>query len=504
VDAPGLRYGSSAARWVLLATVLGSGMAFLDATVVVVALPAIGAELEAGLGALQWTVNAYTLTLAALILIGGSLGDRYGRRRVFLVGVGWFTVASAICALAPTAETLVAARALQGIGGALLTPGSLAILQSSFAPEHRARAIGAWSGLGGIAGAAGPFVGGWLVDVGSWRWVFALNVPLAAVVWFAARHVPETRDPEPPERLDLLGAVLGVVALGTVTYALVAWSETGGSPLLVLAVAVGIAAGAGFVVDQRRSRAAMVPPAAVADRVFVATNVVTVLVYAALGGVFFVLILQLQVVAGFSAVAAGTSLLPVTVVMLLLSGRAGALGARIGPRLPMTAGPLLAAVGVLGLVRVGPDASWLLDVAPPVTVLGLGLALTVAPLTATVLGAVEDRYAGVASGVNNAVARTGQLLAVAAIPLVVGLSGEDYADPAQMGPAFRSAVLICVGLLAAGGLVAAVTVPGRPRETEIPEAERAAAEHQCALAGTPMQPPHAGEPERPAPTHEPT
>jgi MFS family permease len=262
-----------------------------------------------------------------------------------------------------------------------------------------------------------------------------------------------------------------------------------------------VLAAAAFVVDQRRSPAAMVPPSAVADRVFVATNVVTVLVYAALGGIFFLLVLHLQVVAGFSAIAAGTALLPVTVVMLLLSGRAGALAGRIGPRLPMAAGPLLAAVGVLGMLRVGTDASWLVDVAPPVTVLGLGLALTVAPLTATVLGAVEDRYAGVASGVNNAVARTGQLLAVAALPLVVGLSGSDYADPAQMAPAFRTSMVICAALLAAGGLVAAATVPGRPLRPARPAEERAATDHQCALTGTPMQPPHAGEaePTRPGP-----
>ncbi len=483
-----LRYGTARGRWVLLATVLGSGMAFLDATVVTVALPTIGAELDADLAALQWTVNAYTLTLAALILLGGSLGDRYGRQRVFTVGVVWFAAASLLCALAPGVATLVTARALQGVGGALLTPGALAILQATFAPEDRARAIGAWSGLGGLAGAVGPFLGGWLVQVGSWRLAFALNVPVALAVLWAARHVPETRDPRAAPRLDLAGAVLGAVALGGVTYALVGWSEQPGSPVVLGVAAVGVLAGVAFVVDQRRSSHPMVPPGLGRNRVFVATNVVTLAMYAALGGVFFLLVIQLQVVAGYGPIAAGTALLPVTAVMLVLSARAGAVAARIGPRLPMTVGPLVAAAGIAWASRIGEGADYLTDVVPPVTLFGLGLATTVAPLTATALGAVDDRMTGVASGVNNAVARTGGLLAVAALPLVVGLTGQGYADPAQLGPAYRSGMLLSAGLLALGGVLSALTVPGRRPEPPAHTVHREECARQCALAGTPMVP----------------
>ena len=481
-----VRYGDPSGRWILLATVLGSGLAFVDATVVNVALPDIGSDLGAGVAGLQWTVSAYTLTLAALILLGGSLGDRYGRRRVFVVGVVWFATASLLCGLAPDIRTLVAARALQGVGGALLTPGSLAILQATFHPLDRARAIGAWSGLGGIAGAVGPFLGGWLIDVANWRWAFLVNVPLAAlVVTVAARHVPETRDPVAAARLDLAGAALGAVGLGGVTYGLVAWPDADlDQPRVWGALTLGAAALAAFVADQRRSPHPMVPPSMFASRAFTAANVVTFAVYAALGGVFFLLVLNLRVVAGFSAVAAGTALLPVTVVMLLLSARAGALAQRIGPRLPMTAGPLVAGAGVGWMSSIGTGASYVGDVLGPVTLFGLGLALTVAPLTATVLAAVDDRHAGVASGVNNAVARAGGLIAVAALPLLVGLSGAAYADPTALAPAFRAAMLICAGLLAAGGALAAALVT-RPTPAAAVESP---CHTYCAVAGTPLHP----------------
>jgi EmrB/QacA subfamily drug resistance transporter len=485
-----LAYGEARGRWVLLATVLGSGMAFIDATVVNVALPRIGADLDADLAGLQWTVNAYTLTLAALILLGGSLGDRFGRRRLFVVGVVWFAVASLLCGLAPDVRTLVVARALQGVGGALLTPGSLAILQATFRAGDRARAIGAWSGLAGIAGAAGPFLGGWLVESASWRWVFLINVPVAAaVVLVTVRHVPESADPEAPHRLDLPGALLGALGLGLLTYGLIAWPDHGPAALRVaLPLAGAVAAMAGFVSRERTARAPMLPLAIFSSRQFTATNLVTFAVYAALGGVFFLLVLHLQVVADFSPVLAGLALLPVTAVMLLLSARAGALAQRIGPRLPMSLGPLVAALGVAGMSRIGPDATYLLDVLPPVLVFGLGLSLTVAPLTSTVLAAAPDRHAGLASGVNNAVARSAGLVAVAVLPLVVGLSGDAYARPDLLEPAFSSAMVVCSLLLVSGGLLAAVTVRNPAAMTSTaPPAESAPAHHHCSVDGPPLR-----------------
>src|SRR4051794_2132520 len=317
-------------------------MAFLDSTVVNVALPAIGTSLHTGLAGLAWTINGYTLTLAALILLGGSLGDRLGRRRVFLVGVWWFAVASLLCGLAPNVEMLIAARALQGVGGALLTPGSLAILQASFRREDRARAIGAWSGLAGIAGAIGPLAGGWLVQVASWRWVFLINLPVAAAVGVVTRrHVPESRDPAASRHVDVVGATLGAIGLGGLTYGLIAWggSSLSGPPGLG-GLLVGVAGLTGFVLRERAATDPMLPLDIFRSRLFTATNVVTFAVYAALGGVFFWLVLELQVVSGFSPIKAGLGLLPVTVILLLLSARMGAVSQRIGPRLPMTAGPL--------------------------------------------------------------------------------------------------------------------------------------------------------------------
>lgn len=454
----GLRTGTPAGRWVLFATVLGSGLAMLDGTVVNVALAHIGEELGAGFSGLQWTVNAYTLGLAALILLGGSLGDRFGRRRVFVVGVVWFAVASALCAFAPSIETLVAARALQGVGGALLTPGSLAIISASFHGSDRSAAVGAWSGLGGIAGAVGPFVGGWLVEW-TWRAVFLINLPLAAlVVWVTLKHVPESRDPSAAPGLDLGGTLLAVVGLAGITWGL--------TERLWGVAAVGAVALAAFVVVELRSRHPLVPPALFASRVFTAANVVTLLVYAALGTLFLLLVLQLQVVGGFSPVSAGASLLPVTVLMLLFSARSGRLAQRIGPRVPMTVGPLVAAGGVLLLLRIGPAASWFADVLPGVLVFAVGLTLTVAPLTATVLDAAPDRYAGAASGVNNAVARSAGLLAVAVVPGLAGIAGADYTDPVAFDDGFRTAMPITAALLAAGGLIAALTVRGRAGDSD--------------------------------------
>lgn len=459
-----VRYDRADGRWVLLATVLGSGLAFLDATVVNLALPRLGAALGAGAAGLQWAVNGYALSLAALILLGGSLGDRFGRRRVFVIGAAWFAVASGLCGLAPSIGTLIAARIAQGVGAALLTPGSLALLETSFRPEDRARAIGAWSGLTGLAAAIGPFVGGWIVEVAGWRLVFLVNVPLAAaVVGVALRHVPESRDPAAPRRLDVPAALAAAAGLGGLTWGFTAWPARGGTdPAVLAALALGAAGLVAFVGIERRSRAPMLPLALFRSRVFGAANLVTFAVYAALGGVFFLLGLQLQVVSGYTPLAAGTSLLPVTGLMLALSPRAGALAERIGPRAPMTAGPAVCAAGLLLLAGVGPLAVYVRDVLPGVAALGLGLSLTVAPLTATALGAVDERHAGIASGFNVAVARAAGLLAVAVLPLAGGVGGGSLTDPDALAPTYRAAMHICAALLLAGAAVAAAGVPGHP------------------------------------------
>ncbi|MFF3325694.1 MFS transporter [Streptomyces sp. NPDC002889] len=454
-DSPGsagrTRLSSATGRWVVLTTVLGSSMAMLDSTVVNVALPRIGEDLDADLAALQWTVNAYMLTLASLILLGGALGDRYGRRKVFVLGVVWFASGSLLCGLAPNAGVLVAARALQGIGGALLTPGSLALIQASFHPDDRARAVGLWSGFGGIGAAIGPFLGGWLVDGAGWRWIFLLNVPLAALcVPVALRHVPESRDPQASGSFDVLGAVLGAVALGLVTYALIGSSWWAG--------ALGIAAGAAFVAVEWRRPDPMLPLSIFRLRQFTAVNLVTLCVYAAFGGFFFLAALQLQVVVGYSALGAGTALLPVTLLMLLLSAKSGELGERIGPRIPLTVGPLLCAAGMMLMLRAGEGASYFTDVLPALLVLSLGMVTLVAPLTATVLAAVDTGRAGIASGINNAAARAAGLLAVAALPLLAGMGPEAYRSAEEFGETFRRAMPMCAGVLVLGSLIAWWTV----------------------------------------------
>ena len=485
-EAGGLAFGSRAGRWVVAATVLGSGMAALDATVVNVALPAIGRDLGSGVDGLQWILNGYLLTLASLILLGGSLGDRYGRRRVFVVGVVWFAAASLLCGLAPSLPLLVAARALQGVGGALLTPGSLAILEATFTPADRAAAIGAWSGLGGIAIAIGPFVGGWLVQSASWRWIFLLNLPMAlAVVLVSVRHVPETVDPEAVPGIDALGAALAALGLAGVTFALIEAPSLGGSSSgIVLAAVVGAACLASFVAAERRVRRPMLPLDIFASRQFVGANLVTLVVYGALGGVMFLLMLELQQVVGYSPLQAGAAGLPMTVLMLLLSARAGRLAQRIGPRLPMTLGPLVVALGTLLMARIGSGADYLGVVLPAVVVFGLGLALTVAPLTATVLAAADPRHAGVASAVNNAVARLAGLLAVAGLPLLAGLAGPSSRDPAVFDVGFRTAVLLSAGLAALGGGIAWLTI-----RDDLKLEPRHVADHHCAVDAPPLRRP---------------
>jgi EmrB/QacA subfamily drug resistance transporter len=440
-------------RWVLFATVLGSSMVLLDGTAVNVALPRIGADLGASLAGLQWAVNAYLLTLAGLILLGGSLGDRYGRRRIFVVGVAWFAVSSALCGFAPSAGFLIGARGLQGVGGALLTPGSLAIIQAVFRPQDRAAAVGVWAGLGGVAGAVGPLLGGWLVGGPGWRWVFLINLPLAALtVAVALRHVPENRDEEAGGRFDIPGAVLAALSLGSLTYGLTAAST---QPLVALVTGTAsVALGAAFIAVEGRSPHPMVPLGLFSSRLFTVTNIVTVLIYGALAAVSFFLVLQLQTTAGFSPLLAGLALLPLTLLMLAFSSRAARLGSRIGPRVPLTAGPVVAAAGVLLMIRIGPDASYFVDVLPAGIGLGAGMTLLVAPLTATVLESVDVAKAGTASGINNAAARTGGLVSVAAIPAIVGLSGEEYRSPSDVDAAFQGAMVSCAALLAAAAVTA--------------------------------------------------
>ncbi|MEV0383925.1 MFS transporter [Nonomuraea sp. NPDC050643] len=444
---------SARGRWILATTVLGSGLALLDSTVVNVALPFLGRELKADMAGLQWTINAYTLTLAGLILLGGSLGDRFGRRKIFLIGVVWFAIASALCGLSPNIEFLIGARALQGIGGALLTPGSLAIIQASFVRHDRPRAVGIWSGLGGVASAIGPLLGGWLVQSAGWRWAFLINLPFAVLIVFVTlRHVPESRDEQAVGRFDVLGAVLAALGLAGLTYGLIEQ----GAPVPLIA---GLALLAAFVwTEMRRSPDALVPVGMFRDHVFTAVNVVTLIMYAAMGVVFFLLVVQLQVVSGFSPIAAGLSMLPVTILMMLLSGKAGDVAKRVGPRWPLTLGILTAGGGFLAMSTIGVGASYPFQVLPAVLVFGLGLSWAVAPLTATVLATAAERYAGTASGVNNAVARTGSLLAVAAVPPLVGLVGDAFQNPPVFDAGFRMAMLISAGMMVAAALITFFTI----------------------------------------------
>jgi EmrB/QacA subfamily drug resistance transporter len=448
---------------VIAAATLGSGLALLDGTVVNVALKTIGEDLDATLAELQWISNGYLLSMASLILLGGSLGDRFGRRRIFVVGTVWFATASLLCGIAPNVEVLIGARILQGIGAALLTPGSLAMIQGAFVAGDRARAIGAWSGLGGIAAALGPFIGGGLVEYAHWRWIFLINLPpAAATVWIALRSVPETRDPHASSHFDVPGGLLATAALGGTTYALIQWGDT----LAPYAGGLALLAGVGFVLVERRVREPMLQLGIFADRTFSAANAMTLLVYAALGAALFFITLQLQTVGGYGPLAAGISSLPITVCMLFFAARGGALATRIGPRIPMAVGPLVMAGGTLMLLAIGSDVNYWTDVLPGMTVFGLGLALMVAPLTATVLAAAPDEHAGIASGVNNALARAGSLLAIAALPVAVGLQGEEYADPVAFNDGYRMALVICTVLLVVGGVVSWLTIRNKVLEEQ--------------------------------------
>ncbi len=468
---------------------LGSGMAFLDGTVVNVALPTIGEDLNASTGALQWILNGYTLALASLILLGGSLGDRHGRRRIFVIGVGIFTVASLLCAVSPTVEILIGARVVQGIGGALLTPGSLAMIEAAFRPSDRPRAIGAWSGLTGVASAVGPLLGGYLVQAFSWRAVFLLNLPIGALVIGLAHHVPESRDPSAHGRLDIPGAVCGAVGLAGVTYALIEGTGKGLSASIIATGVIGVVGLVAFVVTEMRSRNPMMPLGMFSSRQFTGANIVTFVVYAAIGSFFFLLISFLQISLGYSPIAAGAATLPVTLLMLGLSARSGALAQRIGPRIPLAVGPLIIAIGLLLLTQINPGDSYVTKVLPGVVIFGLGLTLVATPVTATVLAAADQSHAGIASGINNAVARVANLLAVAALPLVANLGGERFYQPTAMTDGFHIAMTVAAGLSVVGGIIAWFTISddalkAEPKRRGQPPVE-ASTGYSCALAGPP-------------------
>ena len=437
----------------LVATILGSGIALLDGTIVNVALPAIQDDLGGGLAGQQWVVNAYLLTLGSLILVGGSLGDLYGERRVFALGVAGFGIASVLCALAPTIETLVAARAVQGVTSALLTPASLALIATTFEDEkERGAAIGKWTAWGGIAAVAGPIAGGQIVDVTTWRWIFAVNVPLVAITLVLILVAVERGEAggRQGRRIDVVGAVLTALGLAAPVFALVEQPQRGwSSPIVIGGLVGGAILLAAFVVWERRTRDPMLPLGLFRSRNFSVTNVETLLVYAGLSSLFFFLTIFLQSVAGYSALESGLAGLPVTIFLFFLSSRIGALSARFGPRLFMGVGPLVAAAGVLLLVRVGEKVDYLVDVLPAMVVFGAGLALTVAPLTSTVMAEAHRGDSGIASGVNNAVARVAGLLGIATVGVAV--AGRSGAELDLAG--FRLGMVMTAILVGAGGLV---------------------------------------------------
>ena len=485
----GLRYHSRSGRWVIAATVLGSGMAAIDATVIGIALPTIGRDFHGSLGTLQWVVTGYTLTLSSLLLLGGSLGDRYGRKRIFMIGVGWFALSSAACAVSSGSNQLIVTRVLQGVGGALLTPGSLAILEASFARRDRSEAIGAWSGLGGVATAAGPLVGGYLIAAASWRWIFLINIPIGLVVLVvSARHVPESRDPTVIGRIDVGGAVLATASLAAIAYALIEGPPRGwSSPSVLVSLAVGVIGSVAFIVVEHRTPVPMLPLDLFRIRQFTVTNAVTFVVYAGLGGVLFLLPVVLQVVDRYSPLESGVALLPMTLVMLAFSARSGRLATTIGPRLQMSIGPIVVGGGLALLSRAPGSTSYVVGVLPAVLVTAAGLATTVAPLTATALNSVSEAHSGLASAVNNDVARLGSLIAVAVLPALGGITGASYLHPQALAHGFQQAVLIAGTWCVLGGVVAAIGIqnprrtPGQP--VEVPGEGML----HCALEATPLR-----------------
>ncbi|HEY0600420.1 MFS transporter [Brevundimonas sp.] len=474
---------ASRKRWILVATVLGSSLTFIDGSALGVALPAIQNDLGAGPAAAQWVSNAYLLTLGALVLIGGAAGDRFGRRRVFLIGVAVFALASIACALSPTVELLIAGRAVQGIGAALLTPGALAVIGSAFPSDERGKAFGTWAGAGALFGMIGPLVGGWLADAADWRFIFWINVPLAALtVAVTLRAVPESRD-EQARGLDWPGALLAVAGLGAMTWALTAAPDLGWRDLFVLA---GLAGGAvllaAFVWAEARERHPMMPLGLFRSPVFSGINVLTLLLYFALGGAMFFLPFDLIRVHGWSATLAGAAMLPFAVIMGLFSGYAGKLADRFGAKLSLSLGPVLAGLGLALLAVPAPGAGYVDGPLAGMTLLAVGMTLAVGPLTAAVMGAVPQGHTGVASGINNAVARIAALLAIALLGVVLSavfvaqtdapdarallgevMGGADLELAARdaFHAAFRAVILTCAGLAVLSGVIGGLTAPAR-------------------------------------------
>jgi EmrB/QacA subfamily drug resistance transporter len=444
--------------------VLGSGIAGIDSAVMNVALPFIGRDLGADFAQLQWIVTGYALSLAALLLLAGALGDHFGRRRVFIIGVIGFTVASLLCAAAQGIDALIGTRSVQGIGGALMTPASLAIIQSSFKAEDRPRAIGIWSGFSGVASVVAPFIGGWLLEMGTWRWIFVINLPVAAVlVLVAVRRVPESREAAPAP-MDWLGSVLAVIALASVTYVLTTVpGEHSASPLSISAAVMAFGTSIAFAWHERRSNAPMLPVAIFRSAPFVAANLVTLFVYGAFGAFSLVFTIALETIAGYSPVKAGSTLLPITIITLLLSGRSGQLAARIGPRLPVTPGAFLCAAGDVLAVRVSARTGYWTTVIPLECVFGLEIAAMVAPLMSAALSSAPADHAGVASAVTNAIARASALLWIAALPPIAGLTGASYASASAFRGGYQEICLMCAASLALGGTIAALAFGNRRR-----------------------------------------
>jgi EmrB/QacA subfamily drug resistance transporter len=451
-------------RWVLAATILGSTMVFLDGTVVGVALPVIQRKLHAPLSRLQWVVEAYLLFLSALLLVGGSLGDRFGRRRVFTAGTAIFAVASALCGAAPTIGALVAARALQGIGGALLVPGSLALITSCFPAGERGRAIGTWSGATALTTALGPLAGGFLVDAVSWRAIFYLNLPIAAaVIAIALFRVPESRDPSCAP-LDFAGAALAVVSLGSLVFSLTEASRRDlGAPTVLAPLLAGALAGAAFVWREAKAAHPMLPLELFRSRAFSVTNAVTLLLYGALGAALFFLPFELIQARRYSPTQAGAALLPFIAVISTLSRWTGKLGERLGPRLPLTVGPLLAAAGLALFLFLPSSGTYWTTVLAPVTIIGLGMAFAVPPLTTTVMSSEKEKYAGIVSAFNNAVSRVGSLLAIAALAIAVAATKGAFSSPGSAS--FRIAMGAAAALAIAAAAVAASFLPIRTKSS---------------------------------------
>jgi EmrB/QacA subfamily drug resistance transporter len=517
-------------RLTLIATILASTVVFLDATVVNVALPAMERDLGMGLAGQQWVVEAYLLALVSLMLVGGSLGDHFGRRRIFSIGLAGFGVTSILCALAPSTGVLIAFRGIQGFAGALLVPGSLAIVTATFQGEARGRAIGTWTAWSGISTIAGPAAGGFLTETLSWRWVFWINLPLIVVtLLLTLQSVAESRDPDAVKGFDITGVVLSALGLGGPVFALIEQPTYGwGDPLVFVPLLAGAACFAGFLVREATARAPMLPLSLFRVRNFAVANAATLTTYAGLMGSSFFLTLYLQQVAGYTALAAGFAGVPISLMLFFLSPRFGAFTARVGPRLPMSAGPIVGGVGLLLLLRIGVNPSYPAEVLPALIVFGLGLSATVAPLTTTVLNSVDEHNAGIASGVNNAVSRVAGLLAIAVLGAVISgqfatklddrlagatldgqavkvvasaksrpLAGGDEAkrltgsEQSTVGSAieessrdgFRLAVLISAMLMFAGGLTSALWIQNpRRKPTVQPPAPRAATAGECGRA----------------------